>query len=257
MIHGARLGSGGLRPQARRREREEKRMRKSTPIQWLIRVLIYVMGLFLMAFGVAIAANSNLGISPVNSLPYVVSAVVNRDPGTCVTLVFCAYILLQIIILRREFKWINLLQIVFSTIFGYFVNFTKAIVGDFAIPTYAGQLLMLAVSIAVISVGVVLYIDVEMVPMPMEGLSLAIAGKTGVAFHNMKIIIDCVVVIVGTALSFLCLHRLVYIREGTVITAVVTGKVMALVKKPLSPLVQRVCFGSARAGDGNDLEESQ
>ena len=77
----------------------------------------------------------------------------------------------------------------------------------------------------------------------MEGLSLAIAGKAGVAFHNMKIIIDCVVVIAGVALSFICLHKLVYIREGTIITAIVTGKVMALVKKPISPLVQKVCFG--------------
>jgi len=222
-------------------------MRKSSAAQWVYRVLIYILGLFLMAFGVAIAANSDLGISPVNSLPYVVSAVVNRDPGTCVTLVFCSYILLQIIILRKEFKIINLLQIVFSTIFGYFVNFTKAIVGDFAIPTYPGKLLMLAVSIVFIALGVVLYIEVEMVPMPMEGLSLAIAGKTGVAFHNMKIIIDCVVVVVGAALSFLCLHKLVYIREGTIITAIVTGKVMALVKKPLSPLVQNVCFGGVPA----------
>ena len=126
-------------------------MRKSEPIQWVFRVLFYVLGLFVMALGVAIAANSNLGISPVNSLPYVVSEVFHRDPGTCVTLVFCSYILMQIILLRREFKWINLLQIVFSTIFGYFVNFTKALVGDFAIPTYAGQLLMLAVSIVFIA----------------------------------------------------------------------------------------------------------
>lgn len=222
-------------------------MRKSEPVQWVFRVLFYVLGLFLMAFGVAIAANSNLGISPVNSLPYVVSVVVGRDPGTCVTLVFCSYILMQIILLRREFKWINLLQIVFSTIFGCFVNFTKAMAGDFAIPTYAGQLLMLAVSIVFIAVGVMLYIEVEMVPMPMEGLSLAIAGKTGVAFYNMKIIIDCVVVAAGVALSFICLHRLVYIREGTIITAIVTGKVMALVKKPISPLVQKVCFGIAPA----------
>lgn len=38
-------------------------------------------------------------------------------------------------------------------------------------------------------------------------------------------------------------HRLDGVREGTVIAAVVTGKVFALVKKSLSPLVQRICFG--------------
>ena len=223
-------------------------MRKSTPIQWVFRVLIYVLGLFFMAMGVAFAANSDLGISPVNSLPYVLSAVIPPDPGTCVIIVFCSYILMQIIILRREFKPINLLQIVFSTIFGYFVNFTKWMAGDFLIPGgYMGRLVMLAISIVFIAIGVVLYIEVEMVPMPMEGLSLAIAGKTGVAFHNMKIIIDCVVVAAGVALSFACLHKLAYIREGTIITAIVTGKVMALVKKPLSPLVRKVCFGGVPA----------
>lgn len=234
-------------------------MRKSSPAQWVVRVLCYVLGLFFLAMGVAFSANSDLGISPVNSLPYVLSAVtpeavqlgpiaLELNPGNCVIIVFCTYILLQIILLRREFKWVNLLQIIFSTIFGYFVNFTKWIVGDFLIPGgYAGRLAMLAISIVFIAIGVVLYIEAEIVPMPMEGLSLAIAGKTGVAFHNMKIIIDCLVVLTGAALSFICLHKLVYIREGTIITAIVTGKVMALVKKPLSPLIQKVCFGGVPA----------
>ena len=96
-------------------------MRKSTPVQFVIRVAIYCLGLFLLAMGVAISVNSNLGVSPVNSLPYVISKIINVQLGTCVTAVFCSYILMQIIILRKEFQIINLLQIVFSTIFGYFV----------------------------------------------------------------------------------------------------------------------------------------
>jgi len=232
-------------------------MRKSTGPQWAIRVLCYVAGLFFLAMGVAVSANSDLGISPVNSLPYVVSAVtpdrlgpVELNPGNCVVIVFCSYILLQILILRKDFKPVNLFQILFSTIFGYFVNFTKSIVGDWAIPTYPGKLVMLAISIVFIAIGVVLYIEVELVPMPMEGLSLAIAGKTHVPFHNMKIVIDCVVVVAGALLSLVCLRKLVYIREGTIITALVTGKVMAIVKKPLSPLLQKLCFGeTAAAGE--------
>ena len=39
------------------------------------RILFYVLGLFVMAFGVTFAANSNLGMSPVNSIPAVLSAV--------------------------------------------------------------------------------------------------------------------------------------------------------------------------------------
>jgi len=218
-------------------------MKKSTPAQFVIRVAIYCFALFLMAVGVALSVNSNLGVSPVNSLPYVVSQIIGVQMGSCVTAIFCFYILLQIIILRREFNIINLLQIVFSTIFGYFVDFAKMLVGDFAIPTYAGQLTMLAISIVLIALGVLLYMDVQLVPMPMEGLSSCIAKKLNKPFPTMKTVIDCVVVLTGVVLCFVFLGKLDGIREGTIITAVVTGKLIAIFKKPITPIVNKICFG--------------
>ena len=218
-------------------------MKKSTPIQYGIRILIYCVALFLMAVGVALSVNSNLGVSPVNSLPYVISQIIHVQMGTCVTVLFSFYIFLQIIILRKEFHPVNLLQIAFSTLFGYFVDFAKLLVGDFAIPTYAGKLTMLAASILLIALGVMLYIDVELVPMPMEGLSSCIAKKLGKPFPTMKTVVDCIVVATGMVLSFLFLGKLDGIREGTVITAMVTGKLIALFRKFLSPTVKRICFG--------------
>ena len=218
-------------------------MKKSTPVQFVIRVLIYCLGLLSLAFGVAFSVNSNLGVSPVNSLPYVISRIVNVQMGTCVTAVFCFYILLQILILGRKFNPVNLLQIVFSTIFGYFVDFAKMVLGDFTIPTYFGQLTMLAISIPLIAVGIALYMDAQLVPMPMEGLSSCLAEKFGVSFPNMKTIVDCLVVGIGLVLCFVFLGKLDGLREGTIITAVVTGKIIALIKKPLSPVLKKICFG--------------
>ena len=218
-------------------------MKKSTPAQFVIRVLIYCLGLLSLAFGVAFSVNSNLGVSPVNSLPYVISRILKVQMGTCVTAVFCFYILLQILILGRKFNPVNLLQILFSTIFGHFVDFAKMVLGDFAIPTYFGQLTMLAVSIPLIALGIVLYMDAQLVPMPMEGLSSCLAEKFGVSFPNMKTIIDCLVVGIGLVLCFVFLGGLDGLREGTIITAVVTGKVIALIKKPLSPILKKICFG--------------
>jgi uncharacterized membrane protein YczE len=59
----------------------------------------------------------------------------------------------------------------------------------------------------------------------------------------MKTVIDCVVVLTGLVLCFVFLGRLDGIREGTVITAVVTGKLVGILKKPISPLIGRICFG--------------
>ena len=218
-------------------------MKKSTPTQFGLRVLIYCLALLLIAFGVAISVNSNLGVSPVNSLPYVVSQIINVPMGTCVTVIFCFYILLQVILLGKKFQPVQLLQIVFSTIFGYFVDFAKWLVGDFAIPTYFGQLAMLAASILLIALGVLLYMDVQLVPMPMEGLSSTIAKKLGKPFSTMKTVVDCVVVATGVVLCFVFLGGLDGIREGTIITAIVTGKVIGILKKWITPWINRICFG--------------
>jgi len=207
------------------------------------RVLIYILGLAFLAFAVAFSANSNLGISPVNSLPYILSLIFNVKMSICVIAVFSFYILLQVIILRKEFKWYNVFQLLFSTIFGYFVDFAKAVLGDFSIPTYAGQLTMMAISILLTAIGISLYVDVDLIPMPMEGLTLSLSRKSGkIPFHNMKIIADCIVVVLGAILSLVFLHRLDGVREGTIITALVVGKVVAITQKMIKPWVNRICF---------------
>lgn len=170
-------------------------------------VIIYVIGLFFLAMGVAFSLNAQLGISPVNSLPYVVSNILGQDLGTCVVAVFSIYIVGQIVILRREFQWINLTQLIFSTLFGQFADLGKRILGDFTIPTYGGQLIMLAISIVFIALGVVFYIEASLVPMPMEGMTLAIAKKVNKPFPTVKIVVDCVSVSIGILLSLIFLGR--------------------------------------------------
>lgn len=50
-------------------------------MKMLMRIVLYCVGLLFMAFGVAFSVNSNLGVSPVNSLPYVISLIVHQDLG--------------------------------------------------------------------------------------------------------------------------------------------------------------------------------
>lgn len=211
--------------------------------QWIARVVIYAIGLLVLAFGVAFSVNSNLGVSPVNSFPYVVSLIVGKSLGTCVTVIFISYILLQILILRKDFQWINLTQILCSTLFGKFVDMAKMIVGDFTIPTYAGKLLMLAISMVLIAIGISIYMGVKLVNMPMEGLTAAIASRiSGAKFHNVKVTVDCVAVGTGVILSFIFLGGLFGIREGTILSAMLIGKIIPFANKMTLPIIQKFCF---------------
>jgi len=214
-------------------------------IPW--RIAVYILGLLVLAFGVAFAINANLGVSPVASLPYVSSLIFYGTStawatvGVFTSIMQAFFILLQIAIQRKEFRWINLTQILFSTIFGFFVDFARWVLSDFTIPTYFGQFVMLIISIILISCGVVLFIDARLVPLPTEGFCLVVAQKfKNGKFHIVKIIFDCTLVVIGIVVSLLFLNSLQGIREGTVITALAIGKMIPYMRKFLKPILKHV-----------------
>ena len=215
---------------------------KCKPAKLAPRLGIYLVGLVVLAFGITLAVNSNLGVSPVTSLPYVVSLVLHVTLGTCTVIVYTCYIFLQMILKGGKFQPALLLQLVFSTVFGYLVDATKLILGNFIPATYFGQLAMLAASIVLISFSLVLYIDVKIAPMPPEGLVTCIADKLGKPFPKIKTLFDCASVLVGLTLCFLFLGKVAGIREGTIVTALLVGKLTGFFRKKLTPFINRVCF---------------
>ncbi len=208
------------------------------------RIIFYILGLFILALGVAFSVNSQLGVSPVNSLPYVLSQITGKEMGSMVIVVFSLCIVFQIIILRREFKWLNLSQLIFSTIFGYFVDFAKYLLGDFTLPSYLGKLIMLAISIILAAAGIFIYINVKLINMPMEGLTLVLQQKLfkDKSFSDVKVLVDSLIVAIGIILSFVFFGRLVGIREGTILCALLIGKVMKPLGKIIMPILERFCF---------------
>lgn len=199
------------------------------------RVITYVIGLWLLSLGVSFSVKAELGISPVNSAPYIISQITGVSMGTCVIVVFAFFMLLQMIILRKEYQWKNLLQILFSILFGYFVDITNAIINGIVVELYPVRLLLLAISIVLIAFGLMAIVDTELVPMPSEGLIIAISKKSKrLNFAQIKTIFDSVVVLTGIVLSFCVFGRLVGIREGTIITAVSVGKLIGILQEKIN-----------------------
>lgn len=213
-------------------------------IQYIKRIAVYIAGLLLIAFGVALSINSNLGVSPVNSLPHVISLISGMELGVCITAVYSFYLLLQIMILRKDFKWINVTQMIFSFLFGCFTDFSKWVIGGFVIPSYPGRLFMLFLSIILIAIGISMYVDVKLVNMPMEGLTYAISEKIlkGRPFHETKVLVDCTAVGLSVVFSLIFLGRLEGVREGTIISALAIGKGMKPIQKRLLPWLGEQLF---------------
>ena len=213
--------------------------------------MVYVVGLFIMAFGVSLSLKSNLGVSPVNSLPNEISLVansfgINLSLGNAVIIIFSCYVLVQILIKRRRFPLIDLTQVIFSVIFGYFTNFTGLLTNASSYLTSLPlRLLFMAVSMVFIAFGVSIYMNAKLVNMPMEGMTLAISEQLGKPFARVKVVVDCSTVILALVLSLVFLHGIEGVGVGTVLAAVCVGLLVKPIQKLVSPALTRFCFGGA------------
>lgn len=155
----------------------------SSLLLWAKRLVVYFLGLFIMAVGVVFSVKSALGVSPVTCLANVTYQLFGIDQGlsflslgVCTTLTYCVYILAEVLILRKQFKPSMLLQIVASTVFGVMVNLASALLAFLPAPeAYPMRVLFLLCSIPMVAFGVMLYLAPNILPTPGEGLSLAVS----------------------------------------------------------------------------------
>lgn len=82
---------------------------EKTHIYIIRRYLLLLVGLAIMAFGVAFSIKASLGTSPISSVPYVVSLFAPLTVGTATIIMHCVFILLQILILRKKYHPIQLM----------------------------------------------------------------------------------------------------------------------------------------------------
>lgn len=72
---------------------------------------MFFVGLVIMSFGIACSIKAELGTSPVSSLPFVLSQFTPLSVGIASVLVNATLILLQILLLRRQYDPIQLIQL--------------------------------------------------------------------------------------------------------------------------------------------------
>lgn len=203
------------------------------------RWLLLLVGLTVMAFGVGLSIKASLGTSPISSLPYAVSLVSPLSVGTATILMHCTFILLQILILRRRYDPVQLLQLPVAFFFGGLTDLAVALLSGVTCESYLTQWLVCAAGIALVALGVSLEVTANVVTLAGEGLVLSLCRVTPVKFGNMKVGFDVTLVVLAVLVGLLCRHEVLGVREGTVAAAVCVGLLAKLFCKPL----KAVCKG--------------
>ncbi len=156
----------------------------------------------------------------------------------------CVLILGQILILRKDFKLIQLLQVPLSFVFGYFTDFGMWCVSFIPANSYIIRLILVICGIIILGFGISLSVIANVIMNSGEAFVKAVSDKSKQNFSNVKIGFDVLCVILSIILSLLFFSgNIVGTREGTIISAFLTGIVVKfftrILDKPFTTILQK------------------
>ena len=197
-----------------------------------IRLIVYLIGLFIMTLGISMSGKSNLGVSPVSSIPYTITCITGLEMGKATILFHIVLVALQFLILRGAFQIKSLLQVVVGVIFGYFTTFSNYLFSF--LPTTDNlfiRLIMMLGSTVLIAVGIFFYLPADIMPLAGEGVMKAVADVTHIPFNKVKIAFDVTMVAISLISCLIVLRTLGSVGIGTVIAALLVGAILGVVTK--------------------------
>ena len=197
-----------------------------------VRIPMYFIGLFVMTIGIALSVKSNLGVSPVSSIPYTMTCVWGIEMGKATILFHIVLVLIQILLLRKKFKPVQLLQIVIGVVFGYFTTFCNYMVSFLPTPENLGiRIIMVLASTVFVAFGIFLYLPADLIPLAGEGCMQAVSSVTHIEFSKVKIGFDCTMVLVSAITCLTVLHNLGSVGAGTIIAAILVGTLVGIINR--------------------------
>ena len=219
------------------------------------RYLIFLVGLFVNSLGVSLVTKANLGTSPISSIPYVLSLNFPFTLGNFTIFFSIFLIVLQLIILRKNFKLEHILQIPVSIIFGYFIDFAMILLSWVNPEEYLMKIVYLLIGCLILGVGVYMEVLADVVMLPGESFVRAIVLTWKTNFGTTKICFDVSMSVIAAVLSFVFAGRLAGVREGTVIAALLVGFIARLIGKKLAFLKDMIFPESVSAESENEAKE--
>lgn len=208
-------------------------------IEYIKRYLFFLIGLFIMSIGVAFSIKADLGTSPISSVPYVLSLIVPISVGQLTIVMHCVFVLLQILILRRNYQLIQLMQLPAAVVFGFMIDFSVYLVRDLRYSSYYVQWIFCMIGILLVAVGVSMEVTANVVTLAGEGLVLGVCKVLPVKFSNMKMCFDCILVSIAALISLLMKGKLLGIREGTIAAAILVGFLSKPICMPMKNLLNK------------------
>ncbi|MBE6119998.1 MAG: YitT family protein [Erysipelotrichaceae bacterium] len=187
--------------------------------------LYFIIGVLINSFGIALITKGALGTSPISSIPYVLSLQFpSFSFGMTTFLINSLFILVQIILLKKDFKPCNACNLV--SIFSLFtssIDFSMSLLSFLELSSIWIQMLTLILGCLVLAIGINFEVAPKIMFVPGEGAVQAISDTFHTNFGKTKVAFDTTLMGIALLLSFLFFGHLNGLGIGTIISALIIG----------------------------------
>ena len=204
------------------------------------RLVWFSAGILINSFGIVLITKGALGTSQISSIPYVLSLQLpSISFGMFSFIMNMVYIVLQALLLRRQFKPIKLLQSVVNVVFSASIDVFMAMLSFYAPQQLFTRVLSAVAGCIVLAFGISVEVAPDLIMVPGEGIVAAISKVSGRRFGSVKVVFDVTLILIAALLSWLFFGNIVGVGVGTLLSAVSVGQFVNLINRHV-PLLQHI-----------------
>ena len=196
-----------------------------------LRVFFTVLGILLIYAAVAVNVKVAIGVGPIDSAITTIAEIIGVKLGTFSMIFHGSFFVGQMIIKKKDFKGKDYLQLFFIIGGGYIWNFfLYTVLQNVEFTLYPVRLVVFILANIISAFGCLLILDMKIMKTPLEGFLQLFADKIGTTLGKCRQVADIFLLILSVVL-ILIFGTEWTVREGTVISALIYGPALDLMRK--------------------------
>ncbi len=193
------------------------------------RWIVYFFGIYTLTLGVSLAIRAGIGISPQSSLTRTLTLVyAPLSQGTYNFMLELIMLTLTYLVLPKDFRLKNFASLIPAFVLAAFLDVNLMLTKSIVLQDYAMKFGLLAFADALLAFGLFLMIRANLVLMPVDMFVNTLFKRTGWKWGNIKTGFDCTLLVASAALGLAFLGEPHFIREGTIMNAILVGQYIKL-----------------------------
>lgn len=191
--------------------------------------LALLMGLIINSFANTLMVKSGFGISSISSVPYTLSLVFDKITYGSWNYIFQCALIFILVLITKKFKVGYIVSFFLAIVFGNMIDFCNIFIMQKLPNNIIYNIIYFLISFSMLSVGMSLLLKCKTPVLPIDTFTRDLTEEFDINYKKVKTVFDLSCLATTIIFSVVFLKGFEGIGIGTVICALITGKVVSFV----------------------------